>query len=48
MSREISSSKRRKKRQKISEKIDNFDKNIIRIIHQFFHWNKLLTIKKIF
>lgn len=33
---------RTKKHRKISEKIDNnFDKNIIRIIHQFFHRNKL-------
>lgn len=33
---EISFSKKTKKHQKISEKVDNFYKNIIRIIHQFF------------
>ncbi|CAK9834558.1 hypothetical protein ANTRET_LOCUS11073 [Anthophora retusa] len=42
MSGEISSPKRTKIRQQIVEKVDDFDKNVIRrIVHQFFHRNEL-------
>ncbi|CAK9802850.1 hypothetical protein ANTQUA_LOCUS10453 [Anthophora quadrimaculata] len=48
MSGEISSPKRTKIRQKIVEKVDDFDKNVIRrIVHQFFHRNELPTIEKV-
>ncbi|CAK9810870.1 hypothetical protein ANTPLA_LOCUS6710 [Anthophora plagiata] len=48
MSGEISCPKRTKIRQKFVEKVDDFDKNVIRrIVHQFFHRNELPTIEKV-